>query len=145
MKEEFSQYLRRIGITETFLGRIGTIYEFYDEICPDEITGIFVTDYIAEEGLREYENLWFFSQDYCMEAKRFTAEDDSDITPIQNRIRYYRVRKQDYDFKEAGDESRLHLFFGVPPDVTGDLKASRENCDYLRDIILKYIAPNLKK
>jgi len=145
MKEEFSQYLRRIGITETFLGRIGTIYEFYDEICPDEITGIFVTDYIAEEGLREYENLWFFSQDYCMEAKRFTAEDDFDITPIQNRIRYYRVRKQDYDFKEAGDESRLHLFFGVPPDVTGDLKASRENCDYLRDIILKYIAPNLKK
>ncbi len=61
MKQEFVDYLKSIGIKAgSLLDQIESIYEFYLEMCPDEITDIFVTDYIDSEGKREYENLWFF-------------------------------------------------------------------------------------
>ena len=144
MKEEFITYLESIGITKTLHKKIETIHEFYREICPDEITGIFVTDYIKEDGAREYENLWFFSEKYCMEAKLFITKDDFDITPIHKMVNYWKIQKQDYDFKKATEKSRLLLRLDLATDILGEFKAAKENCDYLRDIILKYVVPNLK-
>jgi len=146
MKQKFIDYLESIGIKAgPLFGRIESIHEFYLEMCPDEIGDIFVTDYIDSEGKREYENLWFFSDRYIMEAKGFAAgKDDFDITPINSRVVYYVIRKQDYDFKEATETSRLYLELKLDTGVDGDFKAAKENCDALRDIILKYVKPNLK-
>jgi len=145
MKEDFVKYLESIGITKAFRKRIETIYGFYREICPDEITGIFITDYVKQDGEREYENLWFFSEKYVMEAKRFITEDDFDITTIHKRIDYLTIKKQDYDFKEATEKSRLHLLFTPGITTSAEFKASKENCDYFKGIFLKYIVPNLKE
>ena len=146
MKQEFVDYLESIGIKEgVLLDRIESIYEFYLEMCPDEIVAIFVTDYIDSEGKRDYENLWFFSDRYVMEAKGFATEkDDFEIAPIKDRVVYCRIKKQDYDFKEATEKSRLHLVIKLDIIVEGDLKAAKENCDALRDIILKHVKPNIK-
>jgi len=145
MKEEFKKYLKDVDIIGAIGEKVERIYDFYREICPDEITGIFITDYIKEDGERVYEHLWFFSEKYCMEAKQFIATDDFDITPIKNRITYWELKKQDYDFKKATEKSRVYLEFKMNTRVAGELKASKENCDYLRDIILGYIKSNLKE
>jgi len=145
MKEEFIKYLEDVGLTGPIRERAKTIYEFYREICPDEITGIFITDYMKEDGERVYENLWIFSEKYCMEAKQFITTDDFDITPIKNRIIYWVLKKQDYDFKKATEKSRVYLEFRMDTEISGELKASKKNCDYLRDTILEYIKSNLKE
>ena len=146
MNQEFADYLESIGIKAgSLLDQIKSIYEFYLEMCPDEIADIFVTDYIDSEGKREYENLCFFSDKYTMEAKGFAmGKDDFDIAPIKGRVKYYEIQKQDYDFKEATEKSRLTLHFSLDTGVHGEFKASKENCDALRDIILKHVKPNLK-
>ena len=146
MKKEFIDYLESIGIKEgVLLDRIKSIYEFYKDMCPDEIKDIFVTDYIDSEGKREYENLWFFSDRYVMEAKGFAVgKDNVDITPIKGRVEHCAIQKQGYDFKEATDESRLHLLFKLDTGAIADFKASKKNCDALRDIILKHVKPNMK-
>jgi len=145
MKKEFIKYLESINITKAYCKRIETIYEFYKDMCPDEITGIFVTDYITEDGAREYDCLWFFSEKYIMEAKQFITKDDFDIAPIQNRIVYLASKKQDYDFKKATEKSRLNVKFDMDTQVGCTFKASNENCDYLKEIIFRYIVPNLKE
>ena len=145
MKKEFIRYLESIGITKALLERIETIYKFYQGIYPDEITDIFITEYIKEDGLREYESLWFFSKKNCMEAKQFITKEDFDVTPIKKRIFYWTIQKQNYDFKKATENSRLHLRFELDTGIAGEIKAAKENCDYLRKIILKYIVPNLKE
>ena len=145
MKEEFIKYLESIDITKSLQGRIERIYECYKKLCSNEITGIFITDYIKEDGLREYENLWFFSEKYCMEAKQFISTDNFDITPIKKRINYLNIEKKYYDFKKATDKSRLFLRIGLGFEITGELKAAKENCDYLKKIILKYIKINLNE
>ena len=147
MKNEFIDYLESINIKEgALLDRIESIYKFYSEMCPDEIADIFVTDYIDSEGRREYENLWFFSDRYVMEAKGFAAgkKDDFDITPLKARVEHCAIQKQGYDFKEATDESRIYLLFKLDTGSIADFKASKENCDVLRDIVLRHVKPNLK-
>jgi len=143
IKKVFKKYLKSIGITNTLKKRIEEIYNFYQKVCPEEITTIFVTDYIKEDGTREYENLWFFSKKYAMEAKRFIGEDDFDMAPIQNQIHYWTIKKNDYDFKKAEEKSRLHLDISFGYDISGEFKASKENCDYLKKIFLKYVIPNV--
>ncbi len=68
MKDEFLEYLESIGMTKTLCKRVETIYAFYTEICPDEITDIFITDYIKEDGTREYQNLWLNNHRICILA-----------------------------------------------------------------------------
>jgi len=145
MKEEFMDYLASIGMPEALWQRVREIYGFYRDICGQEIGDIFVTDYITDDGSREFENLWFFSDKCCMEAKQFIATDDFDSTPMKNRIVYWEVKKQDYDFKEATEKSRLLLYFRVDSQVRCDFKAARANCHYLRNIFFKYVVPNLKE
>lgn len=146
MKEEFMDYLASIGVPEALWQRVREMYHFYRDICAQEIGDIFVTDYINEEGSREFENLWFFSdKHHFMEAKGFVTRDDFDCVPMKNRIFYWEVKKQDYDFHRATDKSRLYLSFELHPPVTCEFKAAKGNCDYLRDIFLKYVVANLKE
>lgn len=146
MKKEFIDYLESIGIKGgVLLDRIESIYEFYSEMCPDEIMDIFVADHIDSEGRREYEELLFFSDRYIMDAKGFAiGKDDFDIAPIKERVIYYVIRKQDYDFKRATEKSRLHLKIRLDTGMIGEFKAAKENCDVFRDIIFKYVKSNLK-
>lgn len=151
MKNEFIKYLKSIGITEALHERIKMIFGFYTStneyaaICRDEITDIFITDYIKEDGSREYANLWFFSPKYCMEAKLFITQDDFDIAPIRNRVVHWEIKKKDYDFKKATEKSRLYLGLSFDTGMKAEFKASKENCDYFRKIFLRYIVPNLKE
>lgn len=144
MNEGFVNYLASIDITGALRERIDSIYGFYVSLCPEEITDLLVTDYVKEDGSREYENLWFFSVSFIMEAKRFVTVDDFDMMPHRRNITYWKIQKSDYDFKKATDKSRLILEFNVGGALTGgSLKASKGNCDRLRDVLLKYIVPNM--
>lgn len=83
MKEKFDTYIEIIGIKGELIDRIKTICEQYKEISTEEITDIFVTDYINKDGSREYENLWLFSDDCCMEANNFITEDSFDCSILK--------------------------------------------------------------
>lgn len=143
MKDQFTAYLKSIGMSDVLIRRVETINKFYQDICLEEITDIFVTEFIKEDGTREYENLWFFSQTHAMEAKSFISRDEFDMTPLHKKVTYWTVEKQDYDFAKATEKSRVHLTISLRHPVRGIFRASRENCDFLRDVLRKHIMPNL--
>lgn len=145
MREKFITYLKSLGITNTICKRIETINECFEKICPEEIINIFVTEYLKEDGTREYESIWFFSEKYIMEAKKFIVEDDFDIAPFKKAIKYCQIKKKDYDLKKATEKSRLIVFFSTRLGVSADMKASEKNCDYLAAILFKHILPNLEE
>ena len=134
-------YLKAIGMSEILCKRVETIHEFYRQLCPEDITGIFVTDYVREDGTREYENLWFFAGPYWMEAHDFVTKDEFDM--VKARVSSWLVKKQDYDFQRATEKSRLQIDYGCEGEVQGRLKAAKENCDYLREILVKRIIPKV--
>lgn len=140
---KFEAYLEKIGITtEALLSRIRFVYDVASEMCPEEIEQVFVTDYINKDNTRTYESIWFFSKGYCLEAHNFVTENSIDIVPL-SKIYRFEVSFKDYDFKKATPESRLQSSIQFQEQTVGDFKAAKENCDVLRDILLKYIKPNL--
>jgi hypothetical protein len=143
MKREFEIYLDSVGIAGPIKNRIGFILEDFEQICPQEINDIFISEFIKDDGTREYESLWFFSNLYVMEAKKFINEDDFDISPIAKRISYFKATKKEYRFGIATDQSRLLLDFSTNLHVKCTLKASKTNCSELWKIFLKYVKPNL--
>lgn len=143
MKDKFFSYLRSIGMGEPLIERVTHFYLIYENLYPESIKAIFVTDYIESGDMRNFENLWFFSSKYAMEAKNFATEDVFDLTPIENIISYWEIKKENYDFQHATDQSRATLFFKMKNRVEGNLKAAKNNCDQLKKIFLKYIKPNI--
>lgn len=144
MKDEFRPYLTSIGIGEPITERIEEIYSFYEEILrkfDDEIEDIFISDYIKNDGSRTYDSLWFFSNKFLMESKLFINNDEFDFYPIQKGFVWINIKKQNYDFKKAVEQSRLLIEYLAEGLIDGNLKASKENCDKLRDITNKYLIP----
>ena len=140
---KFIPYLKEVDITtRALLKRVEFMYSLCSDMCPDEIEDIFVTDYIKGDGAREYENLWFFSKNYCLEAKKFLTQIDLDILLMKNRITYWTVTAQDFDLKKASEKSRPNLVFKLIPDIHGEFKASKGNCNSLLTIIDKYVKTN---
>lgn len=147
MKEEFVTYLDSIGVTKTAQRKIEDIHAFYEKVTPEEITAIFVTEFVNEEGRREYENLWFFTDSLVMEAKQFLTADEYDMMALQGNVSRWVIKKQSYDFEQASAASRLSLEFtlGGGLGLAGaDLKASEANCDHLMDIFRRFVMPNLE-
>lgn len=142
MKAEWIEYLKTIGIKDLFLDRCKEIFNFYQQIYPDQIKDIFVTEYLDKEGNRQYESMWFFSETMVMEAKKFLEKDDFDSVPLNKQVKYWSVTKTEYDFIRATTKSRMVIKFGLLSGIGGSLKASRENCDSLKSIFIKYIITN---
>jgi hypothetical protein len=146
VKEDFVKYLASVGIVGSLLERISFIEEFYQHLCPDEITDIYVSEYMKEDGIREYENLWFFSEKYCMEAHSFVATSNFDIAPIVKKVSRIAIESNAYDFRKATEKSRLsieiRLFEPSQDSMSASMKASKENCDNLMHILRKYFIPN---
>jgi len=145
MKAEFLEYLKLIGITEEkYLKRIETIIEVHSTICQEEIIDIFVDEYIKEDGTREYDGITFFSNEYVFGATQFLTEDNFMFSKRMKNVTVITIKGNNYDFKKATENSRLNM--EIRHDIRelyGIFKASKENCDYLKKIYFKYIAPNI--
>lgn len=143
MKAEFADYLSKIGIKDLFLDRVEIIIQFYEKHILADIESIFVTDYIDEQNIRHFQNLWLFKGKYFMEAKQFLTIDEFDIATFSDRLKHIQILKSDYDFQTSNQKSRLTIRVSNDLMLSGELKASQENCDYLRDIYKKYFINSL--
>lgn len=142
MKDEFFDYLKLLGMSEVITNRVDKILTIYNRIFEIDVEDIFISEYIKEDKERVFENLWLFNPQFAMEAKNFVNVDDFDLTTMKNSVAYWQIKKQNYDFKEPNEKSRLSLLLRFLEDISGDLKASKENCTKLMYIFQKYIKPN---
>ena len=146
MKAEFLEYLKLIGITEEkYLKRIETIIEVHSTICQEEIIDIFVDEYIKEDGTREYDGITFFSNEYVFGATQFLTKDNFMFSKRMKNVTVITIKGNNYDFKKATENSRLNIEIRHDiPELFGHFRASKENCDYLKKIYFKHIAPYIK-
>lgn len=146
MKDEFNKYLMAIDVPTPLQKRVDEIIALYGRIYKEPIEDIFVCDYIKEDGSRGYDSLWLFSGRFSMEAKEFVNKHDYDITP--NQITYMSLEVQDYDLSDKATlTSRLLVrmtYLGVGmAGISGSLKAARENCPYLKNVLVKHIVSHI--
>lgn len=143
MESAFIEYFNAIGLKGAFFERATEIVDFYKGLyIEEELKSVFISEYVEAEGNRLYENLWIFTEKSVCEAKDFLFKDHFDSTPMPNSIIYWRITKENYDFKAATQKSRMVLEVEFAPHTRGVFKASGENCDFLRKVLTKHILPN---
>ena len=142
----YIDYLNSIGInTEALINKIEKTLRAARRICPEEIQGIYISDWIQTEGQRAYEHLYLFTNTYIIESANFTIDTNVNIevTVLKDRVKYVIVKYNDY-FEKADTASRLSVRFDTDSGVF-QLKGAKENCDKLIEVYDKYVRPNISK
>lgn len=142
----YIDYLNSIGIsTDTLIGKVETTLRAARRICPEEIQGIYVSDWIQPDGQRAYEHLFLFTSTYIIESANFATDTNVniEITVLKDRVKYVIVKYNDY-FEDANTASRLFVVFHTDSGVF-ELKGAKENCDKLIEVYDRYVRPNISK
>src|SRR3990170_4856177 len=142
--KEFAEYLRTLGMGDLLRERVATIQRTVKAICPEGLKYIFVSEYIQEDGSRQYEVLHFFSDNYAVEAKNFLTENMFEIEKIGHSIVNLLFDSQEFDLQLPTEKSRLRVRYYTATNLQADFKASRENCTHLLTIVQNCLIPNLK-
>jgi len=141
MKAEFQAYLKDIAAIGPLTTRAELIYEIFDSIYPGKIQGIFMNDHIRTDGNVSYDDLWFFTDEYFLEAKTYLREMDFDACP--NDVHYWNMKVQSYDFKVAKGVSRVSIDVTIKSGEICSFRAAKNNCDYLMKVFKTFISPRL--
>ena len=144
MNKEFFDYLKDISVSDVVIARIKLIIQECQMLSPGKIQDIFMNDFITDDGTREYDSLYLFTDSFVMEAKQFTTTDDYDLTLIKNTIYYWTLNKKDFDLVTPSEKSRLYIRINLESAMGAEFKGSKNNCIYLMQIFKKYILPNFK-
>ena len=144
--EKHNTYLEKIGIPEgsDLYNKILYHYNFYFNDLEVTIDELFVSETINSEGNRIYLNLWFFNDTSLMEIKGFNSKDDYDQDWKSSIIAWNFTRK-DYDnIATPIDTSRALLKIFMDNGRQAEIKASKENCTHLFEILKKIPVSELK-
>ena len=131
-------------MSETLISKVKDILTFFEEHYSAKIDDIFVEEYIKKDGSREYQNIEFFSKEFIYEATNFMITDAFSCYSLNNQIRIITIEKENYDFINATNESKCNIRITTYDNFSFTLKASKENCDYLKKIFDSYLKPNLR-
>lgn len=147
MKNEFYEYCSEIEISEPLLTEIRNMYAIARRLLDEEINELFISEYVDQGGVRNYQNIYFFSEDRLV---TFVATNTTNCTVIglDGLFPITQTSFENYDFREAKSASRLRIVLGAE-SVHGtrhqaiSFSASGNNCDYLAKVYTKIILPHL--
>ena len=144
MKEEFNEYLKSLEATAVVSERVEKILEIYSQLIDKlDVREIFVSEDVNKEKKREWRSLFFFTDDYMLEAKNFVSDTYLDITYVINSIDYMRMRFKDYEpGKPTTAESRFRVGGYFVSELDFVLRASDKNCEKLWQICNDILMPN---
>ena len=144
MKAEFETYLKSLQATDVVLGRANKIFELYGQLIDGfDAREIFASEDINKEKKREWRSLFFFTDEYILEAKNFVSETDLDITFVIRSVDYMRMQFKDYEpGQPTTSESRFVVKGYLISELDFELRASEDNCERLWQICRKILMQN---
>jgi len=150
MGKRIYSYMMAIGIqmdvdSEKLLTRVQEAYNFFSEICPEEIVEVFLSEKATKDGGSEYTDIFFFSDSYLMYAKDFKSGEDYHMIYKEHILTGWNIKKKNFDMKEARRSSMMSLGLiinGKPMDIY--MRAMGKNCGHLQSIFDEIILEDLK-
>ena len=142
--KKFTTYFESIGLTDNFLALAEKYSEIYINIYGDDIKDCFVSEYLDSNGTKNYENIWFFSDNFVCESKSFLfAAPTYDTASIKNLISHWISSVENYELDRATLDARMTLEFTMSTHTKAFLRGSGVNCEHLVKILKTYVIPNL--
>lgn len=137
----YSDYLNDIGISDGVIkDRVDEIISYFGSLYDNaKLKSIFISEYITEDGNRNYTSLWLIYENLICEAKNFINDTDFDsIYYKTNHLLYWNLKSKEKIKTEFNDSDRLSLIVQFDDGITGTFKASKNNCKYLLRILKEH-------
>lgn len=112
-----------------------------ENLINEPILDLFITDYLVGEG-REFKNLYFFSEHFLVECKKFLQCDEYHIYSLSHLVSRVSHSVKSFDFKEVSNKSRFHIEIITVAKDAIEMKGTGNNCSVLYDLYKKYILPH---
>lgn len=146
MKPEFRDYLAFIGMsTPSLVSRVDRALGLCAKICDEEIKDIFVSDFIKEDGTREYGHLELLADNWTICMPGFLTKDSFQVATLTEKLLVVEISCIAFDLEHATAESRMSVTPRFSNNMTCTYKAARENCEKLMNITKKYFVPRLMR
>ncbi len=117
-------------------------------ICPENIERAFISTKRNDRGNIDFERLWFFSRRYSLSILNWQSSDKPEIYLVPLNIQWLKTQSSFYDFHKASPSSILDVdvkfkdyHLGYIEHIT--FSAVAENCDELKDVLIKYLKPSV--
>ncbi len=149
MKQNIIEYLKSIGMGLVLIDRANTLHDQFvaiTGITRESVLDAFVSEYVTEDGQRQYSKLLFFTDTEVCEIENFLSDTPIIwIAKITNNLGYVGLTPKEYDFAEESPASRLKLDCSwiQGTSFTFGIQASGNNCKPLLELVRKYLLPNV--
>lgn len=139
-ENQLLKYLNKLKFESDKIVLVEEMLDTSENLICEEIKNAFITDYLVGEE-REFKNLYFFSEHYLVECKKFLQCDEYHVYSLPGLISRVSHSVKSFDFKEVNNKSRFHIEIVTIAKDTIEMKATGNNCSVLYDIYKKHILP----
>lgn len=145
MKQEWQDYLSKIGVADKLFEIIEKKISDVELIFNDKIDRIFVSNNQENQQIA-YTSLWLFSDRKVYECKNFISKDDYDVLVFKERVAYVNIQKSDYtDLHTPTQDSILNVIcYLTNANLSCSLNAVGINVKYLLGLLQDVYLANIK-
>ena len=146
MNNKFTDYYKSIGMGDTLVEKVLELLKYFQQIAVEEIKDTLLSEYVADDGQREYIRVFFFSENYVYEVENpFSPSPKMWIAKLESNIGFLGLTPRDFDFINPTASSRLNFQTCWPhgTEFILEMKTSGDNCMHLLNIVNKYLKPNI--
>jgi hypothetical protein len=130
--------LNSLGMAEPFRNRIRDVVEWFAALAGEPLVEMFISDYLEQNGERRFGTVVLFGATTLLEVQNLEVSPPIWITSTAPSFTIVEMHHTDYNFMQAKAGSRLSGMCMWPGRDFGlDLKASGENCDRLKRLIME--------
>ena len=142
-RQNIEGYAESIEGSPSLVEKIVNSMNIANEMCPEDILDVFISEKTRTNGNLQPNSAWFFSNKYILESKNVLSSNiNMDIISHYKYITRYEIYTTEYNFSDYNDNSLLRIE-GFIESTLFDILATRNNCNNLWEIIKKHIVPNI--
>lgn len=146
MNQSIVEYFKSIGMGKVLIDRASAIHDQYVAITEGTVQDALVSEYVTEDGQRQYSTVLFFTSTDVYEVENFLSDTPTMwLAKLTNNLASLGLTPKEYDFTTASPASRLNLNCRWIQGTSFVLhvQASGNNCKQLLEVVRKYLMPNV--
>lgn len=143
MKQEFENYLKEINVSEVMQEAVRKKYKMLCTACNiEEFEEIFLSEIISKNGIREYLEIWGFSNHIM--CRSYIPKKMIVMYRFKKYLRLVLLDEPNFELSAVTNDSNLHYSIRrIDSESPIDFYATGINCKKLLLVSEKYFLPNL--
>jgi len=137
------EYYEFLSLTPPVRSRVEEVVSQIRALCQEDMSDIFISEYVQQDGSHIYGSVWTFSKTFVSEGLLLQAADSTrfDVVQVKGNVAQIVIEQRHFDWNApAADSSRLtvEVRFRLT-GLVGQMQATGRNCEVLRELVMKYL------